>query len=67
MFLRAPDRFRRVREPNGTIWTTFGLPVGPAGPARAGLEIFFGRGSRGSQKNFFPKNFFCSKTLFIGP
>ena len=47
-----PDRFRRVRDPNGTILTTFRLPTGPAGPGRAGSENFFGRGSRGSEKNF---------------
>ena len=58
MFLRAPDRFRRVRDPNGTIWTTFGPPAGP--------KNFSVGGPGGPEKKFFPKNFFCSKTLFIG-
>ena len=61
MFLRMPDRFRRVRDPNGTIWTTFGPPAGPARPARAGPKIFFGRGSRGSRKTFLPQRFFLFK------
>ena len=65
MFLRAPDRFRWVREPNGTIWTTFGPPGVLAGPARAGSENFFGWGSRGCRKNF-PQEYFCSKTIFMG-
>ena len=60
------DCFRRVRDPNGTIWTTFGPPAGPARPALPGPEKFFGRGSPGSRKFFFPKRFFCSKTIFIG-
>ena len=60
--MRVSGRFRRVRDPNGTIWTTFGLPAGPAGS-----EKIFGRGSRGSRKKNFLKNFFCSKTIFIGP
>ena len=62
MFLRAPDRFRRVREPNGTIWTTFGLPAGPAGPARAGSEFC----SVGGHEKKIPQELFCSKTIFIG-
>ena len=56
MFLRTPDRVRRVRNPNGTIWTTFGLPAGPAGPARARSEIFSVGGPGGSEI-FFPKYF----------
>ena len=63
--LRVPDRFRRVRDPNGTIWTTCVPPGGPAGPGWAGSENFFGQGSRGSEKNF-RQEFFCPKTLFIG-
>ena len=59
MSLRVPDRFRRVREPNGTILTTFGLPAGPAGP---GSENFFGWGA---EKQIFPQ-FFCSQSIFIG-
>ena len=58
--LRVPDRFKRVRDPNGTIWTTF---VPPAGP---GSEKFFGRGSRGS-KFFYAKNFFVQKRYSLGP
>ena len=63
--LRPPDRFRRVRDPNGTIWTTFGPPAGPARPARAGPEKFFGRGSRGSRKKIFPK-YFLFKNVILG-
>ena len=66
-FLRPPDRFRRVRDPNGTILTTFGLPAGLARPARPGPEKIFGRGSRGSRKFFFPKNFFVQKRYSLGP
>ena len=55
--LRVPDRFRRVRDPNGTVLTPFGLPAGPAGPGRPGSKNFFGRGSRGSRKKNFPKDF----------
>ena len=61
-----PDRFRRVRDPNGTVLTTFGLPAGPAGPGRPGSEKIFGRGSRGSKK-IFPKNFFVQKRYSLGP
>ena len=60
--LRVPNHFRRVRDANGTIWTTFGPPGGPAGPARAGSEKFFGRGSRGSE-NFFPPRIFFYKNV----
>ena len=67
MFLRAPDRFRRVRDPNGTILTTFRLPTGPAGPGRAGSENFFGRGSRGSRNFFSPRIFFVQKRYSLGP
>ena len=67
-FLRPPDRFRRVTDPNGTIWTTFGPPAGPARPARAGPEKFFGRGSRGSRTHFFPQRFFfVQKSYSLGP
>ena len=66
-FLRPPDRFRRVRDPNGTIWTTFGPPAGPARPALPGPENFFGLGSRGSRKKNFPKNFFVQKRYSLGP
>ena len=55
------DRFRRVRDPNGTTLTSFGPPAGPARPARAVPEIFFGRGSPGSRKKIFPHEFFLFK------
>ena len=56
------DRFRRVRDPNGTTLTTFGPPR-RAGRARK----FFRSGvPRVPKKKIFPKDFFCSKTLFIG-
>ena len=54
------DRFRRVRDPNGTIWTTFGPP-----PARA--RKFFRSGVRGVPKKIFPKNFFVQKRYSLGP
>ena len=54
LFLRVPGRFRRVRDPNGTILTTFGLPAGP-GPK------MFSVGGAGSPEKFFPKNFFLFK------
>ena len=63
----VPGRFRRVKEPNGTIWTTCGLPPGPARPARVGPENVFGRGSRGSEKNFSPKIFLVQKHYSLGP
>ena len=63
--LRVPYGFRRVRDPKGTILTTSGLPGGPAGPGRAGNEIF-SVGVPGGQKPFCPEEFLCSKTLFIG-
>ena len=55
----VPDRFRRVRDPSGTILTTFGLPAGPAGPARA--RKCFRSGSRGSRKKIFPERIFLFK------
>ena len=63
-FLRVPDRFRRVRDPNGTILTTFRLPGARPGRPGPGPKIFSVGGSRGL-KHFSPR-FFCSKTLFIG-
>ena len=61
-FLRPPDRFRRVRDPNGTIWTTFGPP---AGPARA--RKFFRSGVPGvPKKNFAPNIFFVKKRYSLG-
>ena len=64
--LRVPDRFRRVRDPNGTVLTTVGLPGGPAGPGRPGSEKIFGRGSWGSEKKF-PQEFFVQKRYSLGP
>ena len=61
------DRFRRVRDPNGTVLTPFGLPAGPAGPGRPGSKIFFGRGSRGSEIFFFSKFFLVQKRYSLGP
>ena len=66
LFLRVPDRFRRVRDPNGTILTTFGPPGGPAGPARARSEIFIGRGP-GGPKFFPPRILFVQKRYSLGP
>ena len=57
------DRFRRVRDPNGTILTTFGPPAGPAGP---GPKIFSVGGPGGPEK-IFPKYFFVQKRYSLGP
>ena len=64
--LRVPDRFRRVREPNGTIWTTFGPPGSAAGPARAGSEIF-SVGGPGGPKIFSANFLFVQKHYSLGP
>ena len=58
-FLRPPDRSRRVRDPNGTIWTTFG-----AGRARK----FFRSGVPGVPKKIFPPRiYFVQKRYSLGP
>ena len=59
----VPDRFRRVRDPNGTILTTFGLPAGPAGP---GPKVF-SVGGPGGPNIFSPRNFFVQKRYSLGP
>ena len=45
--LRVPDRFRRVRDPNGTVLTTFRLPAGP-------IRKFFQSGVPGVPKKISP-------------
>ena len=67
-FLRPPDRFRRVRDPNGTIWTTFGPPAGPgpAGPGRA-RKIFRSGVPGAPKKKFSPRIFFVQKRYSLGP
>ena len=64
MFLRMPDRFRRVRDPNGTIRTTFGPPPGRPGP---GPKMFSVGGPGGPEKKFSPKIFFVQKRYSLGP
>ena len=56
------DRFRRVRDPNGTILTTFGLPTGPAGARK-----FFRSGVPGVPKNFSSNIIFVQKRYSLGP
>ena len=51
--LRVPNRFREVRDPNGTLWTPYGGEGGRAWP-----ETNFGRGPvRWSEKKI-PQTFF---------
>ena len=60
--LRLPNRFRWVRDPNGTLWTPYGEGGGRAGRARKNF-----RAGSGGSKNFFHQNFFDQKRYSLGP
>ena len=63
-FLGTPDRFRGVRGPNGTIWTTFGLGGAPAGRP-AGRQV---GGPAGDLTKLFCAQFFLyQKRYSWGP